>query len=134
MSHLPKGFSAVTVYLLLEDPDGFLEFARAGLGATERFIGRDDNGRMTHGEISIEGCVIELGQPGGDFQPSRTSLHIFVEDPDAAVDRAVAAGATLLYAVTDHEYGERSGGVADAWGNQYYFARVIDHAKRSPNA
>ena len=134
MSHLPKGFSAVTVYLLLEDPDGFLEFARAGLGATERFIGRDDNGRMTHGEISIEGCVIELGQPGGDFQPSRTSLHIFVEDPDAVVDRAVAAGATLLYAVTDHDYGERSGGVADAWGNQYYFARVIDHAKRSPNA
>lgn len=129
-SHIPEGFAAVTPYLLIEDATGFLEFARAGLGATERFAAYDDDGRLVHGEIEVEGCVIELGQPNGEFSPTRTSLHVFVEDPDAAWARARQQGATSLYEVQDHDYGERSGGVADRWGNHWYFAAVTDPAKR----
>lgn len=131
MSHIPAGFSAVVPYLLLDRADAFLAFAGSALGATERMVARDATGRLVHAEIVVEGCVIELGQPNGPFTPTRTHLHIFVADPDAAVARALAAGATLLYPVTDHEYGERSGGVSDPWDNQYYFAAVIDPTRRA---
>lgn len=128
--HIPRGFHAVTPYLLLEDPRGFMEFARNGLGATERFADFDDNGRLTHGELVLLGCVLELGQPQPKFEPSRMNFHVFVEDPDAAHARAIEHGAESLYEVQDHPYGERSGGVQDAWGNQWYFAKVIDHEAR----
>ena len=129
--HIPSGFAAVTPYLLLDDPDGFIAFAIAGLGATERFVSRDDAGRVVHGELTLHGCVLELGQPQGDFVATRMNFHVFVPDPDAAWAQAIEHGASALYEVTNHEYGERSGGVADAWGNQWYFAAVIDHEKRA---
>ncbi len=128
--HIPTGFHAVTPYLLLADPKGFIEFAKAGLGATERFASYDD-GRLQHGELTLYGCVLELGQPQGDFAATKSSFHVFVEDPDAAFARAVEHGATALYEVKDHDYGERSGGVQDPFGNQWYFAKVIDAEKRA---
>lgn len=128
--YAPKGFSAVTPYLLLEDATGFIEFAQEALGATKNMAQFDDDGRLVHAQIEVEGCPIEMGQPQGDFEPTRTALHVFVEDPDAAWKKAVEHGATPLYEVTDHPYGERSGGVADAWGNQWYLARVTDAKAR----
>lgn len=128
--HIPAGFAAVVPYLLIQDPKGFFDFAREGLGATVRAEHYDD-GRLVHGEIELLGCIIELGQPSDPATQSSVALHVFVEDPDAAWARAIAAGATSVYEVRDHPYGERSGGVADRWGNQWYFARVIDHTARS---
>lgn len=128
--HIPNGFAAITPYLLVEDAKGFIEFAKEALGASVRMAHFNEEKRLVHGELELEGCVIELGQPQGEFEPTRTNLHVFVEDPDARWARAVEHGATSLYEVTDHEYGERSGGVADAWGNQWYFAKVVDQDKR----
>ena len=54
-------------------------------------------------------------------------------DPDAVFARALEAGGEQLYEVTDHDYGERSGGVRDPFGNSWYLARVTDMAKRLPN-
>lgn len=130
MKHAPDGFQTITPYFLLEDWKGFLDFAERGLGAT---IGQthEAEGRLVHGEFEVHGSVLEIGQPQGNFEPTRMSLHVFVENPDVAWKQAVDAGATALYEVADHPYGERSGGVADAWGNQWYFAKVIDHKARS---
>lgn len=134
MSYIPEGFSRITPYLLVEDAEAYIAFLRAAFGAEDRFIGRDDEGAISHAEVTVAGGVLEVGQPSGEFTPTRVSLHIYVPNPDAAVEEAVAAGATLLYDVTDHAYGERSGGVSDRWGNQYYLASVTDHALRSPNS
>lgn len=73
-----------------------------------------------------------MGQPPGDFVPSRTGLHVFVEAPDAAWEKAVEHGATPMYEVTNPPYGERSVDVADSWGNQWYFAKLIDADARQP--
>ncbi len=133
-AHIPKGFAAITPYLLLHDAVGFIKFAQQALGATQRMANFDDDGRLTHAELELAGCVLEIGQPKGDFEPTRTALHVFVEDPDTIWKNAVEHGATPLYEVTDHPYGERSGGVADAWGNQWYFACVTDADARDKEA
>ncbi len=129
-SHIPAGFAAVVPYLHIQDPKGFFDFAREGLGATVRAEHYDD-GRLVHGEIELLGCIIELGQPSDPSSTTNIALHVFVRDPDAAYQRAIEAGATSVYEVRDHPYGERSGGVADRWGNQWYFACVTDHEARN---
>ena len=127
--HIPRGFQALTPYLSIEGADAFITFAHDALGATQRAIHRAD-GRIMHAELELHDCIIELSErpPGSSATCAR--FHVFVRDPDAAYARAMEHGATSLYAVQDHDYGERSGGVSDAWGNQWYFAAVIDHARR----
>ena len=49
-------------------------------------------------------------------------LHIYVEDVDATIDRAVAAGAKLVRPIKDEFYGDRSGGLEDPFGHHWFFA------------
>ena len=47
------------------------------------------------------------------------TLHLYVEDVDAVVARAVAAGATLTRPVADQFYGDRVGGITDPFGHRW---------------
>jgi len=131
MSHVPAGLHSITPYLIVADGDAFLDFLVAAFGAEVGLRSRAPDGRLMHAEARIAGSVVEVGQAREDGEVTRTALHVFVEDPDAAYERALAAGAEPLYPMADHDYGERSGGVRDRWGNSWYLARVTDPVKRS---
>jgi PhnB protein len=49
-------------------------------------------------------------------------MHLYVPDVDAVYGTALSAGATSLSEPKDQFYGERNGGVMDAWGNHWYIA------------
>lgn len=131
MSHVPPGFAAVTPYLNVADVEAFLRFVEAAFGATVTHVTRDADGAVRHAEFSLEGVTVECSEPRAPWPPTRVGLHVFVRDPDAAHARALAAGAEETYPVTDHPYGERSGGVRDRWGNDWYLAAVTDVTKRT---
>lgn len=48
-----------------------------------------------------------------------------VDDPDAVAERAVAAGATLLFPVADQDYGMRQGRVVDPFGHHWLIGRRL---------
>jgi PhnB protein len=50
------------------------------------------------------------------------SMHVYVEDVDARVERAVAAGAKLIRPVADQFYGDRVGGIEDPFGYRWFIA------------
>ncbi len=54
------------------------------------------------------------------------TLHLHVDDADAAIARAVAAGATLVRPATDQFYGERSGTVRDPFGHEWGIGHEIE--------
>jgi uncharacterized glyoxalase superfamily protein PhnB len=49
-------------------------------------------------------------------------LHLYMEDVDAVYQRAIQAGGKSLREPTDQFYGDRSGAVEDAFGNQWWIA------------
>ena len=51
---------------------------------------------------------------------------VYVEDVDAQVAQAVAAGAKLVRPVADQFYGDRTGGVDDPFGYQWYIATHVE--------
>jgi PhnB protein len=79
----------------------------------------------------LEGVAVEVSDARPGVPPSRVGLHVFVRDPDAAHARALSAGAAETYPVTTHPYGERSGGVRDRWGIDWYLAAVTDPVARA---
>ena len=53
-------------------------------------------------------------------------LHLYLEDVDAVYQRAMQAGAKSLREPADQLYGDRSGGVEDAFGNQWWIATHVE--------
>lgn len=124
VSPVPRGFRMVTPYLVAEDGPALLDFARNAFGAEETLRAETPNG--VHGEVRIGDSMLMIGggMPGKKSPPSLhpNALHLYVEDADAVIRKAVTAGATLVDEARDQDYGERSGTVKDKAGNYWYVA------------
>lgn len=124
VSPVRRGFRMVTPYLVAEDGLGLLEFTKNGLGAEELMRAVMPTG--VHAEVRIGDTTLMMGggiagkKFPGTLQPN--ALHVYVKDADEVCKKAVAAGATLIDAPRDQEYGERSGTVKDKAGNFWYIA------------
>jgi len=100
-----------------------IEFYKRAFGAEEQ-LRHTDGGRVRHAQIRVGNSRLMLHDenPGWpayrcatSYGGSAVSLFLYVDDADALVERAIEAGAKLVSAVTDQEYG-RSGGVEDPFG------------------
>lgn len=123
---IPSGYSTVTPYLLVADGQQMVDFVEAGLGGTLRFASRMPDGSIAHAEVQIGSSLVMLGQVRGDHPPMPTMLYVYVEDCDAAYDRAVAAGAEPMMPPANQFYGDRSGTVRDADGNWWCLATHVE--------
>ena len=118
----PKGFHAVTPYLIVADANRMADFLKQAFGAEELYCMRDDKGAIRHAEYRIDDSVLELSNATEQFAPTSVALHLYVEDADAVFHRALKAGATSQREPGDRFYGDREGGVVDPCGNQWYIA------------
>ena len=117
-TYIPKGFRTVTPYLHPERGAQFVEFLKQAFGAEEKLRVNTPDGRIMHAEMTIGDSVVELGEA----TPMPVALHMYVPDADAVYERALAAGATSLYPMTDQPYGDREGSVKDPSGNNWCIA------------
>jgi uncharacterized glyoxalase superfamily protein PhnB len=124
VSPVPRGFRALTPYLVAADGLALLDFVHKAFDAEE--IMRAVMPTGVHGEMRIGDTTLMMGGglPGKEFpgtlQPG--ALHVYVEDTDAVTKKAVVAGATLIDEPRDQEYGERSSTLKDPHGNFWYIA------------
>ena len=127
---IPDGYHAITPYLIVSGGAKALEFYGRAFGAIERERMQDPSGKIRHAEIRIgDSCVMladehpEIGALGpATIGGSPVSIHLYVEDVDAVVSRAVAAGAKLTRPVADQFYGDRVGGITDPFGHRWFIA------------
>ena len=69
----------------------------------------------------------ELGIRGPETSATpRSRIHLHVDDADALIARAVAAGATVVREPKDQFYGERSGTVRDPFGHEWNIGHEIE--------
>jgi len=133
---IPDGYHTITPYLILHDAARAIEFYQRAFGATELFRMADPSGKIGHAEIKIGDSPIMLADEHpemGARSPksiggSPISLLVYVENVDAFVDHAVAAGAKLMRPVENKFYGDRSGALEDPFGYQWFIATHIDDA------
>jgi PhnB protein len=127
-SFRPEGFRTVTPYLVVHDAPALIDFVTRAFGAEER--SRDIGpGGGVHADVRIGDSALMIGGGTPEVpwrgQQWNTAFHLYVKDTDAAFERAVQAGATVMAAPADMEYGERSAGVKDASGNVWYIATAM---------
>lgn len=115
---LAASLRTVTPVIHLKGAAEYMEFLRRGLGAVEEMRADDPTGSVRYARLRIGDAAIELGEG----TPMPGSFLLYVADPDALYERALAAGATSVMPLSDQPYA-RTGGVEDAGGNQWFFSR-----------
>jgi len=109
-----------------------IEFYKTALGAEEIFRVEDDNGDVV-ARLAVGGAEFWLADESAEhfnFSPealggSSVRMVMVVEDPDAVFDRAVAAGATVVWPVEDQSYGWRVGRIVDPFGHHWEIGKPL---------
>ncbi|MGB7586884.1 MAG: VOC family protein [Terriglobales bacterium] len=124
-TYIPEGLNNVNVYMHPWRGDPVINFLKRAFGAQESGRYATPDGIIHHAEIRVGSSVVELGEAHGPYQPMQSMFYVYVPDCDAVYHRALRAGATSISEPVDHPYGDRSGGVKDAFGNQWYISTHI---------
>ena len=127
---IPDGYPQVSPYLIVDGAAQAIDFYTQVLGAKERMRMDGPDGKIGHAELQIGDSRIMLADefPEMDFRSPRSiggtpvHIHLYVEDVDAVVGRALASGAKVLRPVQDQFYGDRSGSVIDPYGHVWHVA------------
>lgn len=127
---IPAGHRTVTPYLSIKNAAQALEFYQQAFGATEKYKLMMPDGRLGHAEIRLGDSIIMLadefpeygGKAPDTLGGSPVCIHLYVEDVDAFVKKAVAAGARERKPVIDQFYGDRSGQLEDPFGHLWWVA------------
>ncbi|MBI3769269.1 MAG: VOC family protein [Deltaproteobacteria bacterium] len=117
---IPAGYHTVTPYLVVAGVPKLLEFLARVFDATEIHRTAMPDGTIRHAEVQIGDSRVMMGEARGDQRPIPAMLYVYVPDVDATYARALRAGGTSLAEPADQFYGDRTGGVQDACGNQWY--------------
>lgn len=121
-------------YLRVKGAAKAIEYYKAAFGVKEKFRLTEPQGRIGHCELEFGDAVVmlseeypELGLLGPQsLRGTSVTLHLHVDDCDAALARAVEQGGTLVRAATDAFYGERSGTLRDPFGHEWLIGHRIE--------
>ena len=127
---VPEGMHSLTPHLVCADAAGAIDFYVRAFGATELARLPAPNGKLMHALVRIGDSMLmlvdevpEWGSLGPKaLKGSPVTIHLYVEDVDAVVARAVAAGARLTMPVTDMFWGDRYGQLEDPSGHRWSVA------------
>lgn len=127
---IPNDMHSVTPHLVCAGAADAIEFYKKAFNATE--LGRlaGSQGKLMHAMIRIGNSPVMLVDEfpeWGSFGPkslkgSPVTIHLYVEDVDSVVARAVAAGAKVTMPVADMFWGDRYGKLEDPFGHQWSVA------------
>jgi PhnB protein len=135
---IPEHLGTVTPRLVVSDGAAAIDFYRAAFGARElgeRFSGPD--GKLIHAELRIGDSALMITQDeGGPDAPARSPAALggivsaimatYWENVDAAWERALAAGAEVIYPLADQFYGDRGGRLRDPFGHQWMLSQRLE--------
>jgi PhnB protein len=131
---IPDGYHSVTPYLFIRGAGAAIDFYKKVFGATVIVRMAGPIGQVMHAELKIGDSVIMLADENpkaGAMSPQTAggisvSLHVYTENVDDIVQKAIDSGAKLLRPVQNQFYGDRSGTLIDPFGHMWSVATHVE--------
>ena len=127
---IPAGMQTLSPHLICAGAADAIKFYKKAFGAVEmvRLPGKD--GKLMHASVQICGASVMLVDENlewGALSPKSlkgtpVTIHLYVDDVDAFIKRAVKAGATVKMPVADMFWGDRYGIIEDPFGHKWSVA------------
>ncbi|MAD74725.1 MAG: glyoxalase [Rheinheimera sp.] len=134
VSPIPANYAGVNPYLTIKDAAGAIEFYQKAFNAELISRMAMPDGTVMHAEMRIGAALFMLSEQSDQWcnkspdmlGDSPVTLMVYVEDVDAVVKQAVAAGGKLTMEVADQFYGDRSGSLVDPFGHRWMLSTHIE--------
>lgn len=131
---IPAGQEACIPYLAIKGAAKAIEFYTRAFGAVELSRVSMPGDMIGHAELKIGDARIMIADEFPDYGflgpesigGSPVTLHVYVENVDAFVERAAAQGLKVLQPVKTQFYGDRSGKFQDPFGHVWSFATHLE--------
>jgi PhnB protein len=131
---IPDGYHNITPYLFVRGATSAIDFYKTVFGATETVRMPGPDGRIMHAEVKIGDSIVMLADENpstGVMSPQTiggysVGLHVYVENVDAVVQKAVENGAKPLRPIKNQFYGDRSGSLLDPFGHMWSVATHVE--------
>jgi PhnB protein len=128
---ISDGKTSIAPMLSVRRGSTAVDFYKTAFGAAELFRIDSESGEVV-ARLSVQGAEFWVADESPEhlnFSPETlgggtTRMVMIVPDPDAAFDRAVAAGAKVVVAVRN-EYGWRLGRVVDPFGHHWEIGKPL---------
>jgi uncharacterized glyoxalase superfamily protein PhnB len=130
---IPERMHTVTPHLICAGAAEAIEFYKRAFNAKELRRLPGPQGKIMHAEIRIGDSVVMLVDEFSEWEAlgpkslkgSPVTIHLYVENVDAFVSRAVEAGAKITMPVADMFWGDRYGQLEDPYGHRWSVATHI---------
>lgn len=130
---IPEGYHNVTPYLTCKNSAQAIDFYKSAFGATEIMRMTTPDGKVSHAELKIGDSHIFLADefPGMSTAPTpgvknACGIFLYLENVDAAYNRAVAAGANVEMPLENQFWGDRYGKITDPFGHSWGLAQHVE--------
>ena len=130
---IPDGMHSLTPHLICADAASAIDFYRRAFGAVETMRLPAPGGKLMHAAVRIGDSTLMLVDEMPEWgalgpralKGSPVTIHLSVDNVDAVVAQAVAAGAKVTLPVADMFWGDRYGQLEDPYGHRWSVATHI---------
>ena len=127
---IPDGMHSLTPHLICAGAADAIDFYKKAFNAVELSRLPGPNGKLMHAMLMIGDSALMLNDEfpeWGGFGPkslkgSSVTMHLYVNDADAAFAQAIAAGAKVTMPIADMFWGDRYGMLEDPFGHKWSVA------------
>jgi PhnB protein len=123
---IPEGMHTVTPFLVVDGANELIRFIEQSFDGKVTSIMKTKEGRVMHAGVQIGDSQIMVTDSTEKYAAAGTRLYLYVDDVDETYKKAINAKGTSLREPTDEFYGDRSSGVKDAWGNEWWIATHVE--------
>ncbi|MEM5433985.1 VOC family protein [Paraburkholderia diazotrophica] len=130
---IPEGMHSLTPHIIVAGAAEAIEFYKKAFNAIEQVRIPGPGGKLMHASLKIGDSTLmlvdEMADCGGGaslgpnaLKGSPVVLHLYVDDADATIAQAEAAGAKVTMPAADMFWGDRYGQVEDPFGHKWSVA------------
>jgi uncharacterized glyoxalase superfamily protein PhnB len=128
---VPEGYSTVTPSLIQRDCTKAIDYYKKALGAVERMRMPGPDGKIMHAELQIGTSIVMMNDEMMGMKSAESlgatpvSFYLYVDDCDAALQKAISAGGKEVMPASDMFWGDRMGQFADPFGYRWTLATHV---------
>jgi PhnB protein len=127
---IPEGMHSLTPHLVCAGAADAIEFYKAAFNGVELARMPGPGGKLMHASVRIGDSVLMLVDESPEWgmlgprvlKGSPVTIHHYVENVDAVVAQAVAAGAKVTMPIADMFWGDRYAQLEDPFGHHWSVA------------
>jgi PhnB protein len=127
---------ALSPHLTVADAAAAIDFYGKAFDAAEVMRLPRPDGKLVHASVRINGFLVMLNDDFPEMSDGKSmtppslggtpvTIHLTVPDVDAAFQRALDAGATVVVPLEDQFWGDRYGMVEDPFGHHWSLGQPV---------